>query len=88
MTDQHEPAPFYWEAGGDQCPHGPEPDRNSPEIDDWWDRHTGSPQDVYICLDAPAGDACLACSDEVGEMVPWDLCRAREHARPTEATRA
>jgi len=77
---------WFHEIGSDDCPHGPEPDdENSPEFEAWEEatsaRHTGSPQDVRICLDAPAGDACGACSDDVGEMVPWSACRARDHAR-------
>lgn len=82
MTDQHQHGAFYWGAGGEHCPHGTEPDRDSAAWDTWAERHTGSPQDVFICLDAPAGEACLECSDEHGDMVPWALCRVREHARP------
>lgn len=83
-TEQHEAGAFYWEAGSDECPHGPEPDYDTqPEAwDTWYERHTGSPQDVRICLDAPAGNACLQCTDDDGEMVPWEACRVREHARP------
>ncbi|MEU0783475.1 hypothetical protein ABZ341_18115 [Streptomyces sp. NPDC006173] len=77
MND-HQPEPWFWEAGSDTCPHGPEPEDDSPEWDDWHDRHTGSAQDVRICLDAPAGDACAACSEDDNEMVPWSACRARK----------
>lgn len=85
MTDQHEPGAFYWEAGSDQCPHGAEPDieTEGEAWDLWNDRHVSS-DDGPVCLDAPAGDACLACSAEDGDMVPWNLCRVREHARPKQ----
>lgn len=83
MTDiEHQPEKWYWEAGGDTCPHGPEPDDNSPEWDAWSDRHQWSPQDVRICLDAPAGDMCGACSEDHGDAIAWSVCRARPHARP------
>ncbi|MEU3620631.1 hypothetical protein ABZ725_51605 [Streptomyces sp. NPDC006872] len=81
MTDQttadHRPEPWFWEAGGDDCPHGPEPDNTTDAWDEWGDRHTGSPQGVSVCLDAPAGDACPECSAENGEFVPWAACSAR-----------
>jgi len=81
----HKPQPWFWEAGSDQCPHGPEPeDDMSPEWDAWYERHTGSPQDVRICLDAPAGDVCGTCSEDDNEMVPWSACRARDRARRNE----
>ncbi|MGW0579935.1 hypothetical protein ACWD25_29105 [Streptomyces sp. NPDC002920] len=76
-TADHQPEPWHWEAGSDYCPHGPEPDRDGPDWDDWNQRHTGSPQDVYVCLDAPAGDARAECSAENGEFVPWTSCAAR-----------
>lgn len=87
MTEihDHEPTKFYWEAGSEHCPHGSEPERISPESDAWWERHSGSPQDVYICLDAPAGTACPACSAEQGDMVAWSRCENRKHARPRQA---
>ncbi|MFF1499721.1 hypothetical protein ACFVZR_07555 [Streptomyces sp. NPDC058316] len=84
MTTDHKPENWFHEAGGDHCPHGAEPDLDSEARDIWADRHTGSPQDVYICLEAPAGEACGACSSEDGEMVPWAACRVREHARPKQ----
>lgn len=82
----HQPEPWFHEIGSDDCPHGAEPDdENSPEREAWEEatsaRHTGSPQDVRICRDAPAGEACGACSDDVGEMVPWSACRVRDRAR-------
>lgn len=87
MTDttDHEPEAWFHEIGSDDCPHGAEPADDSPEWDAWYDqtsgRHTGSPQDVRICRDAPAGDACGACSEENGEMVPWSACRVRSRVR-------
>lgn len=83
-TADHRPEPWYWEAGSDRCPHGLEPDDDSPEWDAWYERHTGSPQDVRICLDAPAGDVCETCSGENGEAVPWSACRTRHHVRPKQ----
>lgn len=80
-TDDHRPEPWFWEAGGDDCPHGPEPEDDTTEAwDDWSDRHTWSPQDVRVCLDAPAGDMCAACSEDHGEGVPWSACRSRTRA--------
>lgn len=89
MTEihDHEPTKFYWEAGSEHCPHGAEPDYDADPgaWDDWYERHTGSPQDVRICLDAPMGDHCPACSAEHGDMVPWSRCENRKHARPRQA---
>lgn len=62
----HQPEPWYWEAGSEHCPHGPESDR-----------HTASPQDVVICLDAPMGDHCPECSADHGDAVPWADCPER-----------
>jgi hypothetical protein len=86
MTELHEPGAFYWEVGSDQCPHGAEPDieTEGEAWDLWRDRHPSS-DDGPVCLDAPAGDACLACSAEDGEMVPWNRCRVRDHTRPKRA---
>lgn len=85
MTDtEHQPEKWFWEAGGDDCPHGPEPDDDSPEWDEWSDRHQWSAQDVQICLDAPAEDMCGACSADHGDAVAWSVCRARPHARAKE----
>ncbi|MGW4834726.1 hypothetical protein [Streptomyces globisporus] len=88
MTDtDHGPQSWFWEADSDNCPHGPEPEDDTTEAwDEWMDRHPWSPQDVRICLDAPMGEACLDCSDEDGEYVPWGACRTREHARPKDGT--
>ncbi|MGW8679588.1 hypothetical protein ACWGNN_00715 [Streptomyces sp. NPDC055817] len=86
MTDRHEPTNWFWEAGSDSCPHRPRPANDSPDWDAWFERHTGSPQDVFICLDAPAGEACEPCSDESGDMVPWSRCRNRKHVRAYQPT--
>ncbi|MFE7111697.1 hypothetical protein ACFU98_29735 [Streptomyces sp. NPDC057575] len=85
MTDTHESGAFYWNADTDDCPHGAEPDieTEGEAWDLWSDRHPTS-DDGRICLDAPAGEACLACSAESGDMVLWVDCRVREHARPKQ----
>jgi len=90
ITDEHSPEPWFQEAGSDQCPHGPEPDYDTqPEAwDDWQERHTGSPQDVRICLDAPLGDACDTCSEESGEFVPWAGCTVRPRTAAVEQSAA
>jgi hypothetical protein len=85
--DIHEPAPWYWEAGSTKCPHGAEPDEDSPEWDAWSDRHVWSPQDVSVCLDAPMGDVCEECSANHGEAVPWSACDAQAHAHPKPGTK-
>lgn len=87
MTDTtaHQPEPWYWEAGSSKCPHGPKPDEDSwktPEYIAWWDRHQPSDQDIVICLDAPSGDVCPACSADRGEAVAWSACDERAHAKP------
>lgn len=86
----HKPEPWFHEIGSDDCPHGAEPDDDTPEWDAWYDetsdRHTGSPQDVRICLDAPAGEACGVCSENDGEFVPWSACRVRDRARREHKT--
>jgi hypothetical protein len=73
MTD-HQPESWFWEAGSDSCPHGPEPEYDTDARDAWYERHTGSPQDVRICLDAPMGDYCPECSADHNDPVPWALC--------------
>lgn len=83
-TTDHTREHWFHEAGGDHCPHGAEPDSDSDAWDDWDERHTGSPQDVRICLDAPADDACLECSEDDNEMVPWAACHVRDHRRPAQ----
>lgn len=83
-TTTHTPEPWFWEADSDHCPHGPEPeDDTSDEWDTWQDCHQWAPQDVRICRDAPAGDACGECSAEHGEMVPWADCAARPRRQAT-----
>ncbi|WP_328632050.1 hypothetical protein [Streptomyces sp. NBC_00356] len=84
MTDlyDHEPTQFFWEAGGEHCPHGAEPDSSSSEWDAWAARHRASDQTDWICLDAPMGAHCPACTAEHNDPVPWSRCENREHARP------
>ncbi len=86
-ASDHKPEPWFWEAGSDQCPHGAEPeDDTTDEWNTWYERHTGSPQDVRICLDAPMGDMCPECSNDHGAPVPWSACDERP-AIAEEATR-
>lgn len=83
MTDlyDHEPQQFYWDADTRFCPHGPEPeDDTTDEWMEWDDRHP-SYDNGKLCLDAPAGICCPACSSEA-DMVPWERCEGRDHARP------
>ncbi|BBC30046.1 hypothetical protein SGFS_013400 [Streptomyces graminofaciens] len=81
MTDQHEPGTYYWSADTDHCPHKPIPEQGTDAWDQWMCNHQPY-DDGILCLSAPAGSACLACSAEEGDMVPWEACRVREHARP------
>ncbi|MFD3814963.1 hypothetical protein ACFWRZ_07845 [Streptomyces rubiginosohelvolus] len=82
----HEHGPYYWNADTDECPHGPEPEDDTTDAwEEWTDRHPVS-DDGRICLDAPAGEACLDCSAEEGDMVPWSACRGRDHRRPKNGT--
>lgn len=83
-TATHQPEPWFWGADSDQCPHGAKPDVLSDEYDVWAEQHQGSPQDVFICLDAPAGDVCGACTEDHNEAVPWSACDARTHVRPRQ----
>lgn len=85
MPDTHEPGSYFWNADTDRCPHGTEPNvkTDGEAWDLWTDRHPVS-DDGRICLDAPAGEACLDCSAEEGDMVPWPDCRVREHGRPKD----
>jgi hypothetical protein len=81
---EHSPTQWFWEADSDNCPHGPEPEDDTAEAwDIWQERHTGSPQDVFICLDAPAGEACEECSGDANEFVSWSACAARPRVRKT-----
>lgn len=90
-TTAHEHGTFYWEAGSGECPHGPEPDHiTQGELWDAWRERHPSADCGPICLDAPAGRACLTCSEEQGDMVPWRFCEVRVAAlreRYTEAIR-
>ncbi|MGA4875907.1 hypothetical protein [Streptomyces lydicamycinicus] len=84
MTELHEPAAFYWNANTDYCPHKPQPEQGTDAWDEWMCNHQLY-DDGVLCLDAPAGTACPACSAEHGDMVPWGRCENREHARPRQA---
>ncbi|MFF8590012.1 hypothetical protein ACF061_00990 [Streptomyces sp. NPDC015220] len=78
----HEAAQFYWSADSDDCPHTqPDYETEGDAWDLWRDRHPSS-DDGPICLDAPAGICCPACSAEHGDPVPWDRCEGRDHVRP------
>jgi hypothetical protein len=79
--EDHKPEPWFWEAGATECPHGAEPRYEffCDAWDAWRERHPSSDSGP-ICLDAPAGEACGACSEECGEMVPWASCRARKRS--------
>jgi len=81
----HKPETWFWEAGAADCPHGPQPDvdTDGDAWDAWRERHPSS-DNGPICLDAPAGEACGACSAEHGDMVPWSLCDERSHIRPMQ----
>ena len=84
MTTDHQPENWFHEAGSNHCPHGAEPDRNTDAWDTWAEHHSGSPQDVFICLEAPAGQCCGVCSEEFSEPVPWSACQIRRHSRPKD----
>ncbi|MBD3004769.1 hypothetical protein [Streptomyces sp. 5-10] len=79
--DEHVEGQFYWSAESDHCPHGPEPDGDTEAWDEWSDRHPMS-DEGRVCLDAPAGTACVECSTGLIDMVPWGECRERIHVRP------
>lgn len=80
--DDHKPEPWFWEAGSEHCPHGPEPDQMTAAWDEWAAHHTGSPQEIFVCPDAPLGDCCPACSDEHGDFVRWADCPASAQPAP------
>lgn len=87
MKSDHTPEPWYWEAGSEYCPHGPEPEDDTTDAwDVWHERHTGSSQDVVICLDAPMGQHCPECSADHNAPVLWSACEGRDHARPAYGT--
>lgn len=78
----HEPTQFYWDAQTDNCPHKPIPERYTDAWDEWMTLGHQLYDDGVLCLSAPAGTACPACSDEDADMVPWSRCKSRDHARP------
>jgi hypothetical protein len=78
----HEPEQWYWEAGSEECPHGPRPGdaATDEEYEAWSARHQHG-DNGWICLDAPSSLVCGACSDNEGDAVDWTVCRARPHAQ-------
>jgi hypothetical protein len=79
---EHEPAQFYWDTETEHCPHKPIPERGTDAWDEWMTLGHQPYDDGVLCLSAPAGTACPACSAELGDMVPWDRCEGRDHTRP------
>ena len=78
----HEAEQFYWNADTKYCPHTqPDIENDGDAWDIWRERHPASDYGP-ICLDAPADICCPACSAEHVDMVPWDRCEGRDHARP------
>lgn len=84
MTD-HEPAQFYFDAETEHCPHKPIPASFTDAWDQWMTLGHQPYDDGVLCLSAPAGTACPACSAEHGDIVRWDRCRNRQHARAHRA---
>ncbi|WP_329472675.1 hypothetical protein OIE75_29450 [Streptomyces sp. NBC_01723] len=88
MTElhDHEPKQFYWDAETNHCPHKPIPERNTDAWDQWMtlghQPYDNGSDHGTLCLSAPAGTACPACSAEHGDMVPWERCEGRDHIRP------
>lgn len=80
MATDHKPENWFHEAGSDHCPHGAEPDRNSDDWGTWAEHHTGTPQDIFICLEAPIGPCCSVCSEEFDEPISWEHCTQRTTA--------
>ncbi|WP_309049057.1 hypothetical protein [Streptomyces sp.] len=77
----HEPTPFYWDADTEHCPHKPIPERYTDAWDEWMTLGHQTYDDGVLCLSAPAGTCCPACSAEHGDMVAWSFCDNRQHAR-------
>ncbi|MET9445052.1 hypothetical protein [Streptomyces sp. NPDC006610] len=89
MTDlDHEPAQFYWDAETEHCPHKPIPERGTDAWDVWMTLGHQPYDDGVLCLSAPAGTACPACSAEHVDIVPWSHCENRDPARPLPKTTA
>jgi hypothetical protein len=87
LTD-HQPEQFYWDAETEHCPHKPIPERGTDAWDEWMTLGHQLYDDGVLCLDAPAGLGCPACTAEHGDIVPWSLCENRDHARPLPKTAA
>jgi hypothetical protein len=87
VNNGHQPEPWYWAADSEHCPHGPEPEDDTTDAwAEWDDRHTWSPQDVQVCLDAPIGDCCPECSADRNDLVLWADCE--QHANEPAPTAA
>lgn len=88
MTEihDHEPTQFFWDAETDDCPHKPIPERGTDAWDEWMTLGHQPYDDGILCLSAPAGTCCSACSAEQGDMVPWSRCVNRDHARAFQPT--
>ncbi|MFH8531571.1 hypothetical protein ACH4GE_24510 [Streptomyces tendae] len=84
MTDlnDHEPKQFYFDAETEHCPHKPIPERHTDAWDEWMTLGHQPYDYGILCLSAPCGTGCPACSAEQGDMVPWSRCETRSHTRP------
>jgi hypothetical protein len=85
-SHDHQPEQFYWDAETEHCPHKPIPARGTDAWDEWMtlghQPYDNGMDHGVLCLSAPAGTGCPACSDEQGDMVPWSRCETRSHTRP------
>ncbi|WP_394436202.1 hypothetical protein [Streptomyces sp. SGAir0957] len=86
MTElhDHEPKQFYWDAETEHCPHKPIPERHTDAWDEWMTLGHQPYDDGILCLSAPAGTGCPACTAESGDMIPWSRCENRSHTRPQQ----
>lgn len=71
----HTKVMFYENSDHPLCTHA-EPADDDEAWDEWSERHP-SCDDGRICLDVPVGFACEECSEDDGDMVPWNRCRDR-----------
>lgn len=83
MTEihDHEPVNFFYDADTEYCPHKPIPERHTDAWDEWMTLGHQPYDDGVLCLSAPSGTGCPACSAEQGDMVAWSRCENRKHAR-------
>ncbi|MFD7465079.1 hypothetical protein [Streptomyces tendae] len=90
MTDlyDHEPKQFYFGADTEYCPHKPIPERHTDAWDEWMALGHQAYDDGILCLAAPCGIGCPACSAESGDMVPWSRCENRPHTPARTEPRA